>query len=189
MSFEIAYKTECSAFDFYYPTDENQGKPFYSELNEIAEEIKSLQQQILERKEKMVEIANKLVKQDKTETKQLTQFQVNGAVEVDDEEVTINDELWDSSDEASSPVEDEFEQIREKDWCIVVESSKSGRFCLKVAEGWDFDPEGLEWKDDCLQYEGERIDNDYEGTKWADQNGTLNLPLLKAVEDTGDLDL
>ena len=189
MSFEITYKTDCTHTNCYYSTEENRDKPFFQEMNSLAEEIKGLQQEIESKKAKMVEIANKMIKEDDIQTDDWVTFNPSGEVEVDDEEVNISEEWWDNTYEVESPASDKVDELLEKDWFVTVENQRNGRYCLKVAEGWDFHLENLEWKDDCLQYEGERIDNDYEGSKWTDGYANIQLPILRSIEDAEDLEL
>ena len=188
MSFEITYKADCLFNDFYYSTDENKDKPLYKEMNVLVGEIKDLLGEIENRKARMTEIANKMIKEKDSRTDELVSFSPGGEVEVDDEEIEIGDEWWDNTYEVDSPSDNKLEKLYEGYWFVNVVNQRNGRFSLKVAEGWDFHLENLEWKEDCLQYENEKIENDYEGSEWSDGYARLEIPLLNSLDDSTELE-
>ena len=60
---------------------------------------------------------------------------------------------------------------------------RSGVYHLKVSEGWDFDINNLQWKNDCLYYDGERIEDDYGASKLINDSAILRIPSLSRMED------
>ena len=69
-------------------------------------------------------------------------------------------------------------------WFIQGASQRSGIYHLKVSEGWDFNINYLCWKNDCLYYEGERIDDDYGASKLINDSAILRIPSLGRVKDS-----
>ena len=188
MSFDIAYRGDRLTSKYWYSNTENKDDPFIQKMNLLTEEIRELQKQIEDRKTQMVELAGKKIQEVDSQTDDLDTFLPGGEIEVDDEEVNITDEWWNNTYIVESPADNKIEELLEHDWFIIITNQRSGRFSLKVAEGWDFHIENLEWKDDHLVYEGERIDNDYEGSERTDGCSELRFPILNSIEETSSLD-
>mgnify|MGYP006900132645 FL=1 len=68
-------------------------------------------------------------------------------------------------------------------------SQKSGACCLRVSEGWDFDINNLQWKNNCLYYDGERIDDDYGASKLMNDSAILRFPSLSRMGDSAVLSM
>ena len=188
MSFEVAYRGDRLTSKYWYSTSKNVDDPFIQKMDLLSKEIRELQEQIEDRKNQMVELADVKIKEDDSHTDDLDSFLPGGELEVDDEEVNISDEWWDNTYEAESPADNKIEELLEHDWFIISTQQRNGIFSLKVAEGWDFHIENLEWKDDHLVYDGERIDNDYEGSEWTDGSAEIRFPILNSIQDTASLE-
>ena len=184
MSFEITYKCDCSLIDFYYSAPENKDDPFIQEMDSLVEEIKRLQEEIEYHQAKMVQLANKKINEDSAKADKLVSFNSEGEVEVDDELEDICDEWWQAICEIESPLDSKIEKLLDLNWFIQSTSQRSGTYHLKVSEGWDFDINNLQWKNDCLYYDGERIDDDYGASKWIGASVMLHIPRLSCLEDS-----
>jgi len=189
MSFEITYKSDCSFIDYYYSAPENKDDPFIQEMDSLVEEIKRLQEEIEYRKAKMVQLANEKIKEDSTKVDKLVSFNSEGEVEVDDELEDICDEWWQATCEIESPLDSKIEKLLDLNWFIQSTSQRSGTYHLKVSEGWDFDVNNLQWKNDCLYYDGERIDDDYGASKLINDFAILRIPSLSRVGDSAVLNM
>ena len=189
MSFEITYKSDCSLIDCYYSASENKDDPFIQEMDSLVEEIKRLQEEIEYRKAKMVRLANEKIKEDSTKVDKLVSFNSEGEVEVDDELEDICDEWWQATCEIESPLDSKIEKLLDLNWFIQSTSQRSGTYHLKVSEGWDFDINNLQWKNDCLYYDGERIDDDYGASKLINDFAILRIPSLSRVGDSAVLNM
>ena len=183
MSFEITYKSDCSSIDYYYSSPENKDDPFIQEMDSLVEEIERLQDEIQYRKAKMMQLANEKIKEDGANADKLVSFNSEGEVEVDDELEDICDEWWQAACEVESPLDSKLKKLVNLNWFIQSTSQSYGTYHLKVSEGWDFDIRYLQWKNDCLHYEGERIDNDYGASTLIDNSAVLRIPRLGCVED------
>ena len=183
MSFEITYKSDCSFIDYYYSAPENKNNPFIQEMDSLIEEIKGLQEEIEYRKAKMVQLANEKIKEDSAKADKFVSFNSEGEVVVDDELEDIRDEWWQATCEIESPLDSTLEKMLDLNWFIQGASQRSGIYHLKVSEGWDFDINNLQWKNDCLYYDGERIDDDYGTSKLINNSAILRIPSLSRVED------
>ena len=184
MSFEITYKSDCSFINYYYSAPENKNDPFIQEMDSLVEEIKGLQEEIEYRKAKMVQLANEKIKEDSTKVDKLVSFNSEGEVEVDDELEDICDEWWQATCEIESPLDSKIEKLLDLNWFIQSTSQRSGTYHLKVSEGWDFDINNLQWKNDCLYYDGERIDDDYGASELINDSAILRIPSLGRVKDS-----
>ena len=187
MSFEITYKSDCSFIDYYCSTPENKDDPFIQEMDSLVEEIKRLQEEIEYRKAKMVQLANEKIKEDSAKVDKLVSFNSEGEVEVDDELEDICDEWWKATCEVESPLDSKLEKMLDLNWFVQSTSQRSGTYHLKVSEGWDFNIRNLQWKNDCLYYDGERIDNDYGASKLINNSSVLRIPSLRCIEDSAVL--
>ena len=183
MSFEITYKSDCSFIDYYYSAPENKDDPFIQEMDSLVEEIKELQEEIEYRKAKMVQLANEKIKQNSAKIDELVSFNSGGEVEVDDELEGICDEWWQATCEIESPLDSKLEKMLDLNWFIQGTSQRSGVYHLKVSEGWDFNINNLQWKNDCLYYDGERIEDDYGASKLINDSAILRIPSLSRMED------
>ena len=184
MSFEITYKSDCSFIDYYYSAPENKDDPFIQEMDSLIEEIKRLREEIEYRKAKMVQLANEKIKEDIAKADKLVLFNSEGEVEVDDELEDICDEWWQAACKVESPLDSKLEKLLDLNWFIQSTSQRSGTYHLKVSEGWDFNINYLCWKNDCLYYEGERIDDDYGASKLINDSAILRIPSLGRVKDS-----
>jgi hypothetical protein len=189
MSFEITYKSDCSLIDCYYSAPENKDDPFIQEMDSLVEEIKGLQEEIEYRKAKMVQLASEKLKEDSAKTDELVSFNSEGEVEVDDELEDICDEWWQATREVESPLDSKLEKLLDLNWFIQGTSQRSGAYHLKVSEGWDFNRNNLQWKSDCLYYDGERIDDDYGASKLINDSAILRIPSLSRMEDSAVLSI
>ena len=189
MSFEITYKSDCSFIDYYYSAPENKDDPFIQEMDSLVEEIKGLQEEIAYRKAKMVQLANEKIKEDSAKTIELVSFNSEGEVEVDDELEDICDEWWQAACEVESPLDSKLEKLLDSNWFIQSTSQRSGTYHLKVSEGWDFNINNLQWKNDCLHYDGQRIDEDYGTSKLINSSAILRVPSLGCIEDSALLSI
>ena len=189
MSFEITYKSDCSFIDYYYSAPENKDDPFIQEMDSLVEEIKGLQEEIAYRKAKMVQLANEKIKEDSAKADKLVSFNSEGEVEVDDELEDICDEWWKTACEVESPLDSKLEKLLDLNWFIQSTSQRSGTYHLKVSEGWDFNINNLQWKNDCLYYDGERIDDDYGTSKLINGSAILRIPILGFMEDSAVLSM
>ena len=183
MSFEITYKSDCSFIDYYYSAPENKDDPFIQEMDSLVEEIKELQEEIEYRKARMVQLANEKIREDSAKTDELVSFNSEGEVEVDDELEDICDEWWQAACEVESPLDSKLEKLLDSNWFLQSTSQRSGTYHLKVSEGWDFNINNLHWKNDCLYYDGERIDDDYGASKLINDSAILRIPSLSRMED------
>ena len=183
MSFEITYKSDCSFIDCYYSAPENKDDPFIQEMDSLVEEIKELQEEIEYRKARMVQLANEKIREDSAKTIELFSFNSEGEVEVDDELEEICDEWWQAACEVESPLDSKLEKLLDSNWFIQSTSQRSGTYHLKVSEGWDFNINNLQWKNDCLYYDGERIDDDYGASQLINDSAILRIPSLSRMED------
>ena len=183
MSFEITYKSDCSFIDCYYSAPENKDDPFIQEMDSLVEEIKELQEEIEYRKARMVQLANEKIREDSAKTDELVSFNSEGEVEVDDELEEICDEWWQAACEVESPLDSKLEKLLDSNWFIQSTSQRSGTYHLKVSEGWDFNINNLQWKNDCLYYDGERIDDDYGASQLINDSAILCIPSLSRMED------
>ena len=184
MSFEITYKSDCSLINCYYSAPENKDDPFIQEMDSLVEEIKRLQEEIEYRKAKMVQLANEKIKEESAKTYELVSFHSEGEVQVDDELEDICDEWWKATCEVESPLDSKLKKLLDLNWFIQSTSQRSGTYHLKVSEGWDFNINYLCWKNDCLYYEGERIDDDYGASKLINDSAILRIPSLGRVKDS-----
>jgi hypothetical protein len=189
MSFEITYKSDCSFIDYYYSAPENKDDPFIQEIDSLVEEIKGLQEEIEYRKAKMVQLANEKIKEDSAKADKLVAFNSEGEVEIDDELEAIYDEWWQAACEVESPSDSKLEKLLDLNWFIQSTSLRSGTYHLKVSEGWDFNIKNLQWKNDCLYYDGERIDDDYGASKLINGSAILRIPILGFMEDSAVLSM
>ena len=189
MSFEITYKSDCSFIDYYYSAPENKDDPFIQEMDSLVEEIKGLQEEIEYRKAKMVQLANEKIKEDSAKADKFVSFNSEGEVVVDDELEDIRDEWWQATCEIESPLDSTLEKMLDLNWFIQGASQRSGIYHLKVSEGWDFDINNLQWKNDCLYYDGERIDDDYGASKLINDSVMLRIPSLSRMEDSAVLSI
>ena len=189
MSFEITYKSDCSFIDCYYSAPENKDDPFIQEMDSLVEEIKGLQEEIEYRKAKMVQLANEKIKEDSAKTIELFSFNSEGEVEVDDELEEICDEWWQAACEVESPLDSKLEKLLDSNWFIQSTSQRSGTYHLNVSEGWDFNINNLQWKNDCLYYDGERIDDDYGASQLINDSAILRIPSLSRMEDSAVLSI
>jgi hypothetical protein len=189
MSFEITYKSDCSFIDCYYSAPENKDDPFIQEMDSLVEEIKGLQEEIEYRKAKMVQLANEKIREDSAKTIELFSFNSEGEVEVDDELEEICDEWWQAACEVESPLDSKLEKLLDSNWFIQSTSQRSGTYHLKVSEGWDFNINNLQWKNDCLYYDGERIDDDYGASQLINDSAILRIPSLSRMEDSAVLSI
>ena len=189
MSFEITYKSDCSFIDYYYSAPENKDDPFIQEMDSLVEEIKGLQEEIEYRKAKMVQLANEKIKEDSAKADKLVSFNSEGEVEVDDELEDICDEWWQAACEVESPLDSKLQKLLDLNWFIQSTSQRSGIYHLKVSEGWDFNIKNLQWKNDCLYYDGERIDDDYGASKLINDSATIRIPSLSRIEDSAVLSM
>ena len=189
MSFEITYKSDCSLIDCYYSAPENKDDPFIQEMDSLVEEIKGLQEEIEYRKAKMVQLASEKLKEDSLKTDELVSFNSEGEVEVDDELEDICDEWWQAACEVESPLDSKLEKLLDSNWFIQSTSQRSGTYHLKVSEGWDFNINNLQWKNDCLYYDGERIDDDYGASQLINDSAILRIPSLSRMEDSAVLSI
>ena len=183
MSFEITYKSDCSFIDCYYSAPENKDDPFIQEMDSLVEEIKELQEEIEYRKARMVQLANERIREDSAKTDELVSFNSGGEVEVDDELEEICDEWWQAACEVESPLNSKLEKLLDSNWFIQSTGQRSGTYHLKVSEGWDFNINNLQWKNDCLYYDGERIDDDYGASQLINDSAILRIPSLSRMED------
>ena len=69
-------------------------------------------------------------------------------------------------------------------WFIQGASQRSGIYHLKVSEGWDFNIKNLQWKNDCLYYDGERIDDDYGASNLIYDSAILHVPRLSCMDNS-----
>ena len=189
MSFEITYKSDCSSINCYYSAPENKDDPFIQEMDSLVQEIKRLREEIEYRKAKMVQLANEKIKEDSTKVDKLVSFNSEGEVEVDDELEDICDEWWQATCEIESPLDSKIEKLLDLNWFIQSTSQRSGTYHLKVSEGWDFDINNLQWKNDCLYYDGERIDDDYGASKLINDSAILRIPSLSRMGDSAVLSM
>ena len=189
MSFEITYKSDCSFIDYYYSAPENKDDPFIQEMDSLVEEIKELQEEIEYRKARMVQLANERIREDSAKTDELVSFNSEGEVEVDDELEEICDEWWQAAREVESPLDSRLEKLLDSNWFIQSTSQRSGIYHLKVSEGWDFNINNLQWKNDCLYYDGERIDDDYGASQLINDSAILRIPSLSRMEDSAVLSI
>ena len=189
MSFEITYKSDCSSIDYYCSAPENKDDPFIQEMDSLVEEIKELQEEIEYRKAKMVQLANEKIKEDSAKTIELFSFNSEGEVEVDDELEEICDEWWQAACEVESPLDSKLEKLLDSNWFIQSTSQRSGTYHLKVSEGWDFNINNLQWKNDCLYYDGERIDDDYGASQLINDSAILRIPSLSRMGDSAVLSM
>ena len=189
MSFEITYKSDCSFIDCYYSAPENKDDPFIQEMDSLVEEIKGLQEEIEYRKAKMVQLANEKIREDSAKTIELFSFNSEGEVEVDDELEEICDEWWQAACEVESPLDSKLEKLLDSNWFLQSTSQRSGTYHLKVSEGWDFNINNLQWKNDCLYYDGERIDDDYGASQLINDSAILRIPSLSRMEDSAVLSI
>ena len=187
MSFEITYKSDCSLINCYYSAPENKDDPFIQEMDSLVEEIKRLQEEIEYRKAKMVQLANEKIKEESAKTYELVSFHSEGEVQVDDELEDICDEWWKATCEVESPLDSKLKKLFDLNWFIQSTSQRSGTYHLKVSEGWDFDIKNMQWKNDCLYYDGERIDDDYGASKLINDSAVLRIPSLSGIEDSAVL--
>ena len=187
MSFEITYKSDCSLINCYYSAPENKDDPFIQEMDSLVEEIKRLQEEIEYRKAKMVQLANEKIKEESAKTDELVSFHAEGEVEVDDELEDICDEWWQATCEVESPLDSKLKKLLDLNWFIQSTRQRSGTYHLKVSEGWDFDIKNMQWKNDCLYYDGERIDDDYGASKLINDSAVLRIPSLSGIEDSAVL--
>ena len=184
MSFEITYESHCSSIRYCYSAAENKDDPFIQDMDSLVEEIERLQEEIECRKVKMVQLATEKIKENGAKFDELVAFGLGGKVEVDDELEDIGDEWWQAACEVESPLDSKFEDLLDVNWYIQSTSQRSGIYHLKVSEGWDFNIKNLQWKNDCLYYDGERIDDDYGASKWIGASVMLHIPRLSCLEDS-----
>ena len=189
MSFEITYKSDCSFINCYYSAPENKDDPFIQEMDSLVEEIKELQEEIEYRKARMVQLANERIREDSTKTDELVSFNSGGEVEVDDELEEICNEWWQAACEVESPLNSKLEKLLDSNWFIQITGQRSGTYHLKVSEGWDFNINNLQWKNDCLYYDGERIDDDYGASQLINDSAILRIPSLSRMEDSAVLSI
>ena len=182
MSFELVYQGECSVVESYRLKDHHETDDFPTQMDALADEMQSLYQQMILCRQKMVELAQQAVKHSSPENVAVV-FSPGGVVEVDDEPVEITDAWWDQACLDQSFQDQSIREWCESGWCLQRSTRRKGRFSLKVAEGWDFHLEDLEWKDDCLVYDGERVENDYEGSQCVEQVVQLKFPSCPAFSD------
>ena len=189
MSFGITYKSDCSLISYYYPAPENEDDPFMREMDSLFEEIKRLQEEIEYRKARMVQLANERIREDSAKTDELVSFDSGGEVEVDDESEEICNEWWQAACEVESPLNSKLEKLLDSNWFIQSTGIRSGTYHLKVSEGWDFNINNLQWKNDCLYYDGERIDDDYGASQLINDSAILRIPSLSRMEDSAVLSM
>ena len=189
MSFEITYKSDCSFINCYYSAPENKDDPFIQGMDSLVEEIKELQEEIEYRKARMVQLANERIREDGVKTDELVSFNSGGEVEVDDELEEICDEWWQAACEVESPLNSKLEKLLDSNWFIQSTGQRSGTYHLKVSEGWDFNINNLQWKNDCLYYDGERIDDDYGASQLINDSAILRIPSLSRMEESAVLSI
>ena len=189
MSFEITYKSDCSSINYYYSAPENKDDPFIQEMDSIVEEIKRLREEIEYRKAKMVQLANEKIKENSAKIDELVSFNSEREVEVDDELEDISDEWWQATYDVQSPVDSKLEKLLDLNWFIQCTNQQSGIYHLKVSGGWDFNIKNLKWKNDCLYYDGERVDDDYGSSKLINDSAMLRIPCLGLIENSTVLNM
>ena len=189
MSFEITYKSDCSSIDYYYSTPKNKDDPFIQEMDSLVEEIERLQEEIQYRKAKMMQLANEKIKEDGANTDKLVSFNSEGEVEVDDELEDVCDEWWQAACDVESPLDSKLKKLFNLSWFIQSTIQSNGTYHLKVSEGWDFNIKNLEWKNDCLYYDGERIDDDYGASKLINGSAVLHIPRIGSIDDSAILSM
>ena len=182
MSFELAYQGECSVVESFRSKDHLGKDDFPAQMDALADEMQGLYQQMILCRQKMEELAQQAVKQSSPENVAVV-FSPGGDLEVDDESVDITDSWWDQASSDQTFQDQSIREWCESGWCLQRRTRRKGRYSLKVAEGWDFHLENLEWKDDCLLYDGERVENDYEGSQCVEQVVQLKFPSCPAFSD------
>ena len=187
MSFELVYQGECSVIESFQLTRDSEPDDFTVEMDALADEIQGLYQQLNLCRQKMERLAQKAVKYSSPANVAVV-FSPGGTVEVDDDPVTIPDDWWDHACMDETFQDHAIRAWYETGWCLQRKSRRRGKFSLKVAEGWDFHLENLEWRGDCLVYDGERVENDYEGSQCIDQIVQLKFPSFPALPDHVNLE-
>ena len=182
MSFELAYQGECSVVESFRSKDHVGNDDFPAQMDALADEMQGLYQQMILCRQKMEELAQQAVKQSSPENVAVV-FSPGGDLEVDDESVDITDSWWNQASSDETFQDQSILEWCESGWCLQRRTRRKGRYSLKVAEGWDFHLENLEWKDDCLVYDGERVENDYEGSQCVEQIVQLKFPSCPAFSD------
>jgi hypothetical protein len=86
-------------------------------------------------------------------------------------------------------LDSKLEKLLDSNWFIQSTSQRSSTYHLKVSEGWDFNINNLQWKNDCLYYDGERIDNDYGASQLINDSAILRIPSLSRMEDSAVLSI
>ena len=137
----------------------------------------------------MVQLANEKIKEDSAKTDELVSFNSEGEVEVDDELENICDEWWQATCEVASPLDSKLEKLLDLSWFVQSTRQMSATYHLKVSEVWDFNINNLQWKNDCLYYDGERIDDDYGASKLINGSAILRVPNLGCMEDSAVLSI
>ena len=84
-------------------------------------------------------------------------------------------------------MDSKLKKLLDLNWFIQSTRQRSGTYHLKVSEGWDFDIKNMQWKNDCLYYDGERIDDDYGASKLINDSAVLRIPSLSGIEDSSVL--
>ena len=158
-------------------------------MDSLIEEIKRLREEIEYRKAKMVQLANEKIKEESAKTDELVSFHSEGEVQVDDELEDICDEWWKATCEVESPLDSKLEKLLDLNWFIQSTSQRSGIYHLKVSEGWDFDISNLQWENDCLYYDGERIDDDYGASQLINNSAIISIPSLSRISDSAVLSM
>lgn len=187
MSFELVYQGECSVIESFQLMGDSEPDDFTIEMGALADEMQGLYQQLTLCRQKMVRLAQQAVKHSSPANVAVV-FSPGGTVEVDDDPVTIPDAWWDQACMEEAFQDQAIRAWHETGWCLQRKSRRRGRFSLKVAEGWDFHLENLEWKSDCLVYDGERVENDYEGSQCIDQIVQLKFPPFPGFSDHVNLE-
>ena len=187
MSFELVYQGECSVIESFQLMGDSEPDDFIIEMGALADEMQVLYQQLTLCRQKMARLAQQAVKHSSPANVAVV-FSPGGTVEVDDEPVTLPDVWWDQACMEETFQNQAIRTWHETGWCLQRKSRRRGRFSLKVAEGWDFHLENLEWKSDCLVYDGERVENDYEGSQCIDQIVQLKFPSFPGFSDHVNLE-
>ena len=182
MSFELVYQGECSVIESFQVMGDSEPDDFTTKMDALADEMQGLYQQLNLCRQKMMDVAQQAVKHSPPANVAVV-FSPGGTVAVDDDPVTVPDALWNQACMDETFQDQAIRAWHESGWCLQRKTRRCGRFSLKVAEGWDFHLENLEWKGDCLVYEGERVENDYEGSQCIDQVVQLKFPSSPVFPD------
>ena len=131
----------------------------------------------------------KKIKGDGAKNDDFVSFYSEGEVEVDDELEGICDEWWQTACEVESPLNSRPEKLLYLNKFMQMTSLKSGAYCLKVSEGWDFNVKNLQERNDYLYCDGERIDDDCGASKLINGSAMLRIPSLSRMGDSAVLSM